>query len=138
MTENATGSIWLYDGVCVLCSAAVQYVLRHERDHAIRFVAIQSGEGRRLAAHHGIDADDPATFLFIENSVALEKSAGVMALAAHVGGPGRLVLLGRFLPRRLRDVVYDFVARRRYRIFGKLSACMTPDAAMRRRFVLPE
>lgn len=135
---SASDPIWLYDGVCVLCSGGVRYALRHERDRTIRFVAIQSGEGRALARAHGLDADDPDSFLFIEEGRALKKSDGALALAEHLGGPVRLLLLGRFLPRPWRDWLYDRLARNRYRLFGRKETCDRPDPAMRHRFVLPE
>jgi predicted DCC family thiol-disulfide oxidoreductase YuxK len=133
-----TAPIWLYDGVCVLCSGAVQYVLRHERDHAMRFVAIQSAEGRALATLHGIDPDDPDTFLFIEDGIAHAKSDGALALFRHVSGLARFIGLARMIPGPLRDALYDVIARNRYRIFGKRAACLIPDAELRGRFALPE
>jgi len=130
--------IWLYDGVCVFCSGGVRYALRHERKHVMRFVAIQSGEGRELAQRYGVDPDDPESFLFIENGRALAKSAGVLALIEHLGGPVRLLKIGRFLPQGPRDWLYDRLARNRYRIFGQYTACEPPDPAQRHRFSLPE
>jgi predicted DCC family thiol-disulfide oxidoreductase YuxK len=133
-----TPPIWLYDGVCVLCSGGVRYALKHERDEAMRFVAIQSREGRELALAHGIDPDDPESFLFIENGVALPKSDGVLALIRHLGGPARLLLAGQVLPRALRDGLYDRVARNRYRLFGQKASCEMPGPSQRHRFSLPE
>lgn len=130
--------IWLFDNACVLCSRAVRYVLKHERKPDIRFVAIKSGEGREIAARHGIDPENPATFLFIENEVTLEKSNGVLALLKHVGGPARILSLARVLPRPIRDFAYDLIARNRYRLFGTTNFCRAPDGAELRRFVLPE
>lgn len=135
---HTDGPVWLYDGVCVLCSGSVHYTLRHERDHAIRFVAIQSREGRTLAQAHGIDPDDPESFLFIEDGRALQKSDGVLALLAHLDGPARLLLAGAVLPRAMRDWLYDRVARNRYRLFGRKTACEMPDPAQRYRFSLPD
>ncbi len=129
--------IWLYDGVCVLCSGGVHYTLKHERDHEMLFVALQSREGLELALRHGIDPEKPESFLFIENGQALEKSDGVLALVAHLDGPARLLLAGRFLPKFLRDWLYDRIARNRYRLFGRKSACDMPSPAQRRRFSLP-
>lgn len=129
--------IWLYDGVCVLCSGGVRYTLRRERDDKMRFVAIQSPEGRQLALAHGIDPDEPDSFLFIEGGRALTKSDGVLALIAHLDGPARLLLGGRMLPRQLRDWLYDRVARNRYRLFGQKASCDLPDPGQRHRFTLP-
>lgn len=129
--------VWLYDGDCVLCSAAVRYTLRWERKPEIRFVAIQSGEGRAIASSHGIDADYPETFLFIENENALPKLEGVIALARHLNGPARLVLAVQPLPRPVRDWLYDRIARNRYRWFGRRESCLIPTPATRARFTLP-
>ncbi len=134
----ADASIWLYDGACALCSGSVQYALKHERDHAIRFVAIQSPEGRALAKRYGIDPDDPETFLFVDGGRAWPKSDGVLALVEHLSGPARLLKLGRVLPRAVRDWLYDRIARNRYRLFGRKDVCGLPDPAQRHRFVLPE
>jgi predicted DCC family thiol-disulfide oxidoreductase YuxK len=128
--------IWLYDGVCVLCSGAVQYVLKHERHHTMRFITIQSAAGRALAIQHGIDPDQPDSFLFVDGGRALAKSDGVMALAHHVNGAARLLLLGRILPKVFRDWLYDRLAQNRYRLFGKRDTCAMPDATSRHRFTL--
>jgi predicted DCC family thiol-disulfide oxidoreductase YuxK len=130
--------VCLFDGVCVLCSSGVQYTLRHERDHEIRFVAFQSREGRALAERHGIDPDQPESFLFIENAIAMRKSDAVLGVVAHLGWPARLLLAGRALPRPLRDWLYDRLARNRYRLFGRKESCGRPDPAQRHRFSLPE
>ncbi|WP_108879984.1 DCC1-like thiol-disulfide oxidoreductase family protein [Anderseniella sp. Alg231-50] len=128
--------VWLFDGVCVLCNGAVQYTLKHEKEPLIRFVSIQSVEGRQLAVQHGLDPDDPQSFLFVENGKALARSDGVLALARHLDGPARLISWCRFLPKPLRDFAYDRIARNRYRLFGRKSECPIPDAGIRHRFVL--
>ncbi len=135
---NGRPPVWLFDGVCVLCSGAVHYTLRHEKHPDIRFIAIQSEEGRAIAREHGVDPDDPETFLFVEKGRALPKSDGVIALAAHLGGPARFLRIGRFLPRVARDFLYDLIARNRYRLFGRRETCLIPDPETRHRFVLPE
>jgi len=134
---SAAAPIWLYDGDCVLCSASVAHTLRWERTPAIRFVAIQSGEGRALAARYGIDANNPETFLFVEDGVAHPKSDAVIALARRLNGPARAILALQILPHAWRDWLYDRLARNRYRWFGRRPNCLIPDAATRARFVLP-
>lgn len=131
-------AIWLFDGVCVLCSGAVRYTLQHEKAPTIRFVAIQSREGRALALEHRIDPDEPDSFLFVEDGRALTKSDGVMAPVQHLKGSARLAAVGRVVPRIWRDWLYDRIVRNRYRIFGRSGTCLRPDASMRGRFVLPE
>lgn len=130
--------VCLFDGVCVLCSGGVRYTLRHERDHNVRFVAIQSREGHALALEHGIDPNQPDSFLFIENGAVMRKSDAVLGIVAHLGWPARLLLAARLLPRPARDWLYDRLARNRYRLFGRKESCILPDPAQRHRFSLPE
>ena len=132
--QNA--AIWLFDSHCVLCSRGVQYTLRREKAAIIRFVAVQSSEGRTLAQDHNIDPDDPSTFLFIEDGVALDASDAVIALAQHLKGLGWIARLCRLIPRRLRDAAYRLIARNRYKLFGKADQCIIPTAEQRHRFVL--
>lgn len=131
-------AIWLYDGVCVLCSRSVQFLIRHEHAPSTVFVAIQSAAGRDIALRHGIDPDEPSTFLFIEGGRALAKSDGVVAMARHLRWPWRALGWSRALPRSLRDGLYDRLAGNRYRIFGRHERCQIPPADQRARFVLPE
>lgn len=132
--------VWLFDGVCVLCSGAVRYTLAHERqtDRPVRFVALQSARGRALAREHGLDPDDPRSFLFIEDGKVLRESDGVLGVMRQLHGWRHLTPLGRLVPRPLRDVAYRFVARHRYKLFGRSESCMAPTPDQRDRFVLPE
>lgn len=129
--------VCVYDGVCILCDGSVRYALEHERTPAMRFVAIQSAEGRRLARENGVDPDDPDSFLFIEKGRALQKFDALFALSTQLRGPVRMLMLARFLPRFARDFLYDRIARNRYDWFGQKAACELPDATLRHRFVLP-
>lgn len=129
-------AIWLFDSHCVLCSRGVQYTLLHEKAATIRFVAIQSGEGRALALDYDISPDDPSTFLFIEDGVALDASNAVIALAQHLKGFGWIARQCRIVPKRLRDAAYRLIARHRYDLFGKSNQCIIPTAEQRHRFVL--
>ena len=131
-------AIFLFDGVCILCSRSVAFVLKHETAPLIRFVAIQSAEGRALAGLHGIDPDDPESFLFIENGVAQPKSDGIAALTHHLRVPWSWMGAFRILPRPVRDWLYDRIARNRYRIFGKRESCLIPTPETRQRFALPD
>lgn len=135
--------IWLYDGLCGFCDGSVRFFLAHERPapgsaSPCVFVAIQSEAGRRLALRHGVDPNDPSTFLFIEDGVAHASSDGVIALARHLRQPWRLLALWRLLPKGFRDRQYGWVARNRYRIAGRKVRCGIPAPSLRARFVLPD
>lgn len=130
--------VWLYDSFCALCSWSVRYTLAREVTPSIRFVAIQSAEGRALAGANGVDCEDPNTLLFIENWRVLKKSEALFALARQLQGPARLAILARLLPQPIRDLLYDLIARNRYHWFGRLDKCAVPDSAIHARFAPPE
>ena len=136
--EDDDAPVWLFDGYCLLCSRSVKFMLRREREPRLRFVAIQSPLGRRLAQSHGVDPDDPETFLFLHRGRALAKSEGVLASLRLLRFPWPLLArLLRLAPRPLRDRAYEAVARNRYRLFGRSAACMAPTPQQRARFTLP-
>jgi predicted DCC family thiol-disulfide oxidoreductase YuxK len=122
----------LYDGVCVFCSRWVRFVATRDVERRFRFTAIQSAYGTRLARAFGIDPDDPDTNAVIHSGVAYFKSDAALTVLAALPGWGWVRVL-RSVPKLLRDALYNFVARNRYRIFGKYQACFVPDAEMRAR-----
>jgi predicted DCC family thiol-disulfide oxidoreductase YuxK len=136
--HKAPSPIWLFDEMCVLCAGSVAFTLHHEQAPEIRFVAITSTEGRVIAASHGINPENPDTFLFIDAGRALPKSGGVIALCRYLRWPWRAGVALVLVPRPIRDWVYDRVARNRYAWFGKRETCLVPDQATRARFVLPD
>lgn len=130
------GPLYVFDGHCVLCSRGVAYILKHETQPDTRFIAILSGEGRKLAAVNNIAPENPESFLYITNGKAYQKSDAVLAMLRDVGGPAKIIRLGKFLPRFIRDFMYGMVAKNRYRVFGRTEMCYVPSPETRGRFVL--
>jgi predicted DCC family thiol-disulfide oxidoreductase YuxK len=124
----------LYDGVCVFCSRWVRFVAARDKEQRLRFTAIQSGYGTRLAQAVGIDPGDPDTNAVIHGGAAYFKSDAALTVLSHLPGWGWVRVL-RFVPKPLRDAVYDLFARNRYRIFGKYEECFVPDASLRARVI---
>ncbi len=133
---GAPDALWLFDGVCNLCSGSVQAVLAIDRKGLIRFTPIQSAYGRRLAVEHGIDPDQPTSFLFLDRGQALEKSAAILALLRRLGWPWSWLAVVGVLPKSWLDGAYDWLAANRYRLMGKRSTCMLPTPEQKARFVL--
>ena len=122
----------LFDGVCVFCSRWVHFIVKRDTTARFRFTPIQSPYGTRLAQAFGIDPADPDTNALVHGGVAYFKSDGALTVLSQLPGWGWVRLLF-VVPRRLRDAVYNLVARNRYRIFGKYDACIVPDAGWRAR-----
>jgi predicted DCC family thiol-disulfide oxidoreductase YuxK len=132
MTVWPDDEVILYDGVCIFCSRWVRFVIARDVARRFRFTPIQSDYGSRLAQAFGIDPADPDTNAVIHGGVAYFKSeAALTVLSALPGWRWTRALF--WVPRPLRDAVYNLVARNRYRIFGKYDRCFVPDAEMRDR-----
>lgn len=127
--------IIVFDGVCVLCSGFVRFVLRHDRDGRFCFVPAQSALGASLLRHYGLDAIDFETNLLIENGVASGKLDAFVAICSRLGGLRRTAILLQLLPSPLADFLYDRIARNRYRLFGRTGTCMLPPTGTSDRFL---
>lgn len=135
MAQTADGPIIVFDGICLLCSANAQFVLKHDRRARFRLAAIQSPAGAGLCRRFGIDPADPATLIVVTGGEALTESAAVMAIARGLGWPWRAATLFRLVPRPLRDRLYRAVARNRYRLFGRRETCWVPRPEYRHRIL---
>lgn len=131
---EAPEGLILFDGVCLLCSRWVRYVIAHDPDMRFRFLPIQSDQGRRFAEQMGISPDAPETNAVILDGRAWFKSDAALAVLSRLPGTRGLGVL-KALPRWLRDPAYDLVAQSRYRIFGRSDICMIPSPADRARFL---
>jgi predicted DCC family thiol-disulfide oxidoreductase YuxK len=126
----------LYDGTCGLCDRSVQFVLRRDRAGRFRFAALQSGAARRLVAELGLDPEAVDSMILVdERGVASRESTGALRTAARLGWPWRALAAGLVVPRVLRDPVYRFIAKRRFRWFGGVEACRLPGVGERERFL---
>jgi len=128
-------SIVVFDGVCVLCSGWVRFLLVRDRRGRFRFATMQSEAGRRLLAAHGLDPADPVSFLLVEGGRAFTDSTGILRIVARLGGIWRLAAAVYAVPRPLRDAVYRWLARHRYRWFGRREACFVPTPETAHRFL---
>ena len=132
-SSSANGPVIVFDGVCVLCNGWVRFLLRRDQGR-YRFASMQSESGRALLSAHGLDADDPASFLLVDNGVAWTDTDAIRRVLSGLGGAWRVAALIGMIPRFLRDPLYRNIARNRYRWFGT-TTCTVPDEAQRSRFL---
>jgi predicted DCC family thiol-disulfide oxidoreductase YuxK len=124
----------LFDGVCVLCSRWVAFVIARDPDARYRFVAIQTPLGRRLAERFGIDAENPETNVIVAGGRAYFKLESALVVLADFPG-WRWTRIAYLLPKRVRDFLYDRIAQNRYRLFGRRATCLVPTPDVARRFL---
>lgn len=133
-------AVLLFDGGCALCRASVRFVLAHERATTLCFASLDGPWGTALAERHPwiqcVDSVMWVEHLGAENGeTILIKSDAVLRIARYLGGPWRMAVLARLVPRRIRDAVYDLVARHRHRIWGTTTECVVPVPKDRERFL---
>ena len=135
VVDDIQRPVLLFDGVCNLCHASIRAIVRLDGEGEILFAPLQSGVGRELLERHGLAADYFDSVVLLEDGEAYTKSTAVLRVCRHLDGPVPLVYPLIYLPERLRDAVYDFVAEYRYRVFGKKDECSVPEEHVRERFL---
>jgi predicted DCC family thiol-disulfide oxidoreductase YuxK len=128
----------LFDGVCNFCNASINFVIDHDQAGKFVFASIQSERGQALLAAHRYvsDPNDPQSVVLIKSGRVYEKADAALEIARDLGGLWPLLFVLRVLPRFLRDGVYNWIARNRYRWFGRLDACRLPTPELRQRFLV--
>jgi predicted DCC family thiol-disulfide oxidoreductase YuxK len=134
---NAAPPVMLFDGVCNLCNASVNFVLDRDRDARLRFASLQSESARELLTARGVAAPegDPDSMVLIEGDRVWVRSDAVLRVCRHLPWPWRAASVFLIVPRGLRDAVYRLIARNRYRWFGRSEVCRMPTPALRARFL---
>jgi len=125
----------LFDGVCNFCNSYVNYVIDHDSADYFRFASLQSAAGARLAEENGIDVSELSSVVLIADGRAYLRSGAVLRICKRLRGPMKLLWPFIIVPGPIRDWGYRFVAKRRYRWFGKRDACRLPTEADRVRFL---
>lgn len=127
--------IVVFDGQCLLCNGWVQFLLRHDQSQRIRFASIQSAVGQQLLARAGLRVEGLQTLLVIDGERSWQHTAAILRVLHALGWPWRLAWVGWLVPAPLRDALYRWVARNRYRIWGRSATCMLPAPEHRARFL---
>ena len=134
MKENK--KLILFDGVCNLCNGAIQFVIKRDKEDTFRYAALQSEIGKKLIAEKGIDTSKVDSIILIEPGVAyFTKSDAALRIAQEFGGLWKALGVFTWIPRTIRDGVYDFVAKNRYKWFGREDACMIPTPELQAKFL---
>jgi predicted DCC family thiol-disulfide oxidoreductase YuxK len=125
----------LFDGVCNLCNGSVQFVIKHDKESKFLFASLQSDKGQEILKHLGLKTDNFDSFILLDKGKIYTKSSGVLKEAAILGGWFKIFTIFYLVPTFIRDLFYSFVAKNRYRFFGKKDSCMIPTPELKARFL---
>lgn len=134
MKENK--KIILFDGVCNLCNGAVQFIIKRDQEDTFLFAALQSETGKKLIAERGIDTAKTDSIIFIDPGVAYyTKSEAALEIGSHLKGYSTISKILGLIPNSLSNIIYDFIARNRYKWYGKKEFCMVPTPELQAKFL---
>lgn len=132
---DADRPIILFDAACVLCASNAQFVLKHDKIGHFRLASMQGDVAAAIYRKHGMDPHDPGSMLVVEGDRVRQDTDAVLHIYEKLGLPWRLLGALRVVPTFLRDPVYRWVARNRYRLFGKRETCWVAPPEYRDRML---
>ena len=127
--------IILFDGVCNFCNSAVNFTIRRNKKANIAFAPMQSEVGQKLLQQYNLPKDDMQSFIFIENERVYKQSTGVLKVSRHLRGLWPLCYGFIIVPKFIRDGIYNWIAKNRYKWFGMRQQCMIPTPEIKARFL---
>ena len=133
--DNSTSPIILFDGVCNLCNASVQFVIEHDPKAVFRFAALQSDFGQAIVAKNTLNTEGGDTVILVENGSIYDRSTAALRIAKRLSGGIKLLSVFLIVPKPIRDFFYKIIARNRYRWFGKQETCWLPTKELKARFL---
>ncbi len=128
-------SVIFFDGYCNLCTGSVQFILKYERSGYHYFSSLQSDYVKKNFPGLYAEGSEPDSLILLENGILHHRSDAALRISRKMKFPFSLIYYLIFLPRFIRDYLYDLTARNRYRIFGKRDSCYIPDPSYSERFL---
>ncbi len=127
--------IILFDGICNFCNSTVNFVIKRDKKAQIQFAPLQSEKGRLFLRQYNLPINSMDTFVFIEDGKVYTRSTAALRVSRYLSGlwPACYGLI--IVPKFIRDGVYNWVAKNRYKWFGVREQCMMPSPEVRKRFI---
>ena len=126
--------IILFDGVCNFCNSAVDFVIKRDKRSVFKFASLQSQAGQKILADNNLTDVGLSSFIFIEGNNIYFKSTAALRVSRYLDGWWRLMYGFIIVPKKIRDGIYSWIAKNRYKWFGKKS-CTIPNVETRSRFL---
>jgi len=126
----------LFDGVCNLCNSSVQYIIKHDKKNIFMFSTLQSDTSQKIIKEYKIDINKTDSIILYSPKKGIDyKSTAALKIAYHLGFPNNLMSVFLIIPSPIRNWVYDYIAKNRYKWFGKRETCMIPPPEIKSKFL---
>lgn len=135
MNNFDSKSFILFDGVCNLCNASVNFVIKHDKKAQFLFASFQSDAAKEIMLHFNLENLKEDTVILVEGNKVFDKSTAALKIAKRLDGGFKAFYAFIIVPKFFRDWIYDFTAKNRYRWFGKRESCMIPSPELKNRFL---
>ena len=128
--------IILFDGVCNLCDSSIQFIIKHDKKDVFRFVALQSELGQKIIGYIGINSSIDSIILYIPKIAYYTKADAALLIAKELSGSVSFLYYLTYTPKVIKNCIYDFIAKNRYKWYGKKESCMIPTPDILNKFLV--
>jgi predicted DCC family thiol-disulfide oxidoreductase YuxK len=125
----------LFDGICTLCNSSVQFLIRRDRQARLRFASLQSNFGQSVLQKFNLPQNNFSSFVLLEGEKIYLRSSAALRVTHYLGSFWKFFQIFWIVPPFVRDAIYDFIAKNRYKWFGKKPECMLPSPELKERFL---
>ena len=127
--------VLLFDGVCNLCNNSVNFIIRHDKKNKYKFSALQNDIGNEIIEKFKIDPNKTDSIILIQGEKHYIKSSAALRIAKNLSGAYPLLFAFMIIPPFIRNWVYDYIAKNRYKWYGKRDSCMIPTKELKDKFL---
>lgn len=129
-------SIIFFDGVCNLCNSSVNFIIKHDKKKQFLFASLQSDVAKEILLQYNSKKIMLDSIILLENGLIYEKSTAALKISKHLNHGFYLLFIFIFIPKFFRDSIYTYIAKNRYKWYGKKDSCMIPTKELKDRFLI--
>ena len=128
-------SIIFFDGVCNLCNSSVNFIIKHDKKKQFLFASLQSDAAKEILLQYNSKKINLDSIVLLDNGKLFEKSTAALRISKHLNNGLFLLYIFIIIPTFIRDYLYDYIAKNRYKWYGKKDSCMIPTKDLKSRFL---
>ncbi len=132
--DHSISKVILFDGVCNLCAASVTFIILRDPSAKFRFASLQSSFGQEQLINAGFK-EHFDTIVLLKDGKVFTRSDAALEVARDLNGLWPALYIFKWIPTIIRNGIYNWIARNRYRWFGKKESCMIPTPDLKARFI---